>query len=77
MSSTWWWPEMSDTATCDNCGYTGPKQDAPEGEKAVVWFEDSWMCEECKLKDSRSFGGPSGGSQSPRRGGMGSGGLGR
>lgn len=66
-----------DTATCDNCGFTGPRGDAPEGEKAVVWFEDSWMCEECKFKDSRSFGGRSDGSRTPRRGGMGSGGLGR
>lgn len=65
-------------ATCSKCGYRGPRKgDDADGEKAVVWFEDTWMCEECKFKDDRSFGGPSSGSRTPRRGGMGSGGLGR
>jgi rubredoxin len=66
------------TATCDNCGYTRPRKgDADDGEKAVVWFEDTWMCQECKYHDDRSFGGPPSGSRTPRRGGMGTGGLGR
>lgn len=63
---------------CSNCGHEGPqKSDADDGETAVLWFEDQWMCQDCVRKDSRSYGGRSSGSRTPRRGGMGSGGLGR
>ena len=48
--------EPTKTATCQNCGYEGPR-DRDADEKAVVWFEDSWMCQECKFNDPRSFGG--------------------
>jgi DNA-directed RNA polymerase subunit RPC12/RpoP len=62
------------TIRCDNCGYVGPRSsEADDGEKGIVWHEDAWTCEECRYKmrqNQRS-------SRSPRRGGMGSGSLGR
>jgi rubredoxin len=63
-----------DTYRCDSCGYTGPRaDDAGDGEKGIVWYEDAWVCEECKFKDLQSQRG----SGAPRRGGKGSGSLGR
>jgi len=62
------------TATCDYCGYTGPRKgDAGSDEKCIVWHEDRWTCEGCLSKELRGQQS----SQTPRRGGMGAGGLGR
>jgi len=61
--------EPTETATCSNCGHEGPR-DTDADARAVVWFEDSWTCQKCKFKARKS-------SRSSRRGGMGSGGLGR
>ena len=57
---------------CEQCGHEGPRKgDADDDEIAVVWFEDTWCCERCKFKDSRSFGGPTRAHRTavPRRGG--------
>lgn len=66
---------MSDeTFRCDNCGFVGPRaSEAEDGEKGIVWFEDQWTCEECKFKALQGQRG----SQSPRRGGKGTGSLGK
>jgi len=54
-------------ATCDDCN-------CAEDEKGgVEWraTKDKWQCAKCNYLDGQ------GGSRTPRRGGMGSGGLGR
>jgi len=62
------------TATCDSCGYIGPRKgDAEADEKCILWYEDRWTCEECLSGELRGQQG----SRTPRRGGMGPGGLGR
>jgi rubredoxin len=65
--------QTDETLRCDNCGYGGRRaSEADDGEKGIVWYEDAWICEECKFKESQSQRS----SRSPRRGGKGSGGLG-
>lgn len=56
-------------AKCDKCGANEDEQENVE----VEWFEDRWMCQKCIYEWKRDQRG----SRSPRRGGLGTGGLGR
>jgi len=66
---------MSDDGLrCDNCGLVGPRaSEAEDDQKGIVWWEDQWICEECKFKQLQGQRS----SRSPRRGGKGAGSLGR
>lgn len=55
------------TKTCDDCGAKGDEQGGVEWRAT----KDKYQCAKCDYEDG------SGGSRTPRRGGKGTGGLGR